>query len=152
VVFSFEAAPGAQVRVAVQVAAEPPAQMWLVGRQPDDFPQRWLDKLGGRSVVQPVPDAPDVVVALSVDPEPAAALLRSPEFLDVALDLVALNAPTSATFDLQPDGLGWDSLLTPRVDPDALWTVARRMLALGWAPTQPDEDARASPPAQQPET
>jgi hypothetical protein len=142
VVFSFEAAAGDGLRVAVQVTAEPPAQLWLVGRQPEDFPQRWLDRLSARSVVQPVPAAPDDTVALSVDPEPAAALLQDPSFAREARALVLLNAPTSATFDLQPDGLGWDTLLTPRVEAPTLLRVATRMVALGWAPTPP-----SAPPA-----
>lgn len=156
VVFSFEPASEGGLRVTVQVAAEPPAQLWLVGRQPDDFPQRWLDKLTARAVVQPVPEAPDDAVALSVDPEPAAELLQSPAFTDAALHLVALNAPTSATLDLQPDGLGWDTLVTPRVDAETLWGVARRLLDFGWAvvpPTTPpvgvDDETM---PTQSPET
>ncbi len=148
VVVSFEPAPDAGLRVTVQVAAEPPAQLWLVGRQPDDFPQRWLDKLSTRSLVQSVPNAPDDTVALSVDPEPAAELLERAAFVEAARHLVAINAPTSATFDLQPDGLGWDTLVTPRIDAEVLWIVTRRLLDFGWPvvpPTTPpvgvDEEA-----------
>ncbi len=129
-VVHFEVARRGRLRVVVLLETAPPAQLWLISRQPEDFPQRWVGRATRRGAVREVPDAPPATLALSVDPEAAAALLSRPDFVAPALTLVNLNAPVSAMLDLQSDVIGWDTLLTDRVDGGVVFEVLAGLDAL----------------------
>ncbi|MCB9545229.1 MAG: hypothetical protein H6706_04965 [Myxococcales bacterium] len=116
---------GERLRVAMTATATPAAHLWLVSRQPEDYPHKLEARLARHLRRLSVDDA--TLCALSADPEPAEALLARPGVADHLRALLAEDAPAAATVEVSPDAVRWDAALTPRITAPRLLDVARRL-------------------------
>ncbi|MEZ4464732.1 MAG: hypothetical protein R3F60_16920 [bacterium] len=124
VAFHLEAA-GDRLRIGLTAAAEPAAHLWLVSRQPEDYPHKLEERLARHLTRLSVDDA--ALCALSADAEAAEALLAEPGVLEALRSLLADDAPTAATLEVSPEGIRWDAALTDRIGADRLLDLARRL-------------------------
>lgn len=117
------------LRVGVAIDAEPAEALWIASGHREGFPARWFRKLERRHRHVPVAGV-EPLVALGRRPIAAAELLARPGVGEAVRALVEINAPCAAVLDLQPGGLGWDSLLTPRLDAGVVLGVVDALIGL----------------------
>ncbi|MCA9539337.1 MAG: hypothetical protein KC620_10650 [Myxococcales bacterium] len=128
-VVHFEPLRGDRLRVALTLDEESVLNLRLVSRLREGFPDRWLARVRAREA--DVPGVPESICAISPDPDCAAAFWADDEsFRSAATRLLTFNAPVAAVLDLQGDGIGWDTLLTERVDAHRLLSLVPQLATL----------------------